>query len=377
MKIRIEMPVLTVSLSVFLWGLVAHASPPVPKTPEATGDVIQGDPVAPGVYEGDVRDLPPAPLWKKGQPIREVPRRVYPRPEPATPPEPSPADPLLEPQSRTDAGKSPRAFIPPDLNIAGIGFTGVFPPDTVGDVGPNHYIQMVNGSSGSRVRIFNKSGTQLADFELDALAPAGSGACEDGSTDPVVLFDSLADRWLLSELADPSTGNHLCVYISKTPDPVSGGFFVYDFTVPEFPDYPKYAVWPDAYYVSSNESSPAAYALQRSQMLSGQPAGFQRRTASSLAGFPFQALTPSDLDGPNAPPAGSPNYFMRHRDDEVHNAGSNDPTMDFLEIFEFHVDFANPLNSTFALRTTIGVAEFDSNLCGLVSFACFPNPVRP
>lgn len=375
MKIRIEMPVLTVSLSVVLWGLVAHASPEVPKTPEATGDVIQGDPVAPGVYEGDVRDLPPARRWKNGQPIREVPKRVYPRrPEPATPPAPSPADPLLEPRSRTDARKTPRALTPPDLNVAGIGFTGVFPPDTVGDVGPNHYIQMVNGGSGSRVRIFDKSATPLADFDLVALAPAGSGACEDGSGDPVVLFDSLADRWLLSELASPSTGNHLCVYVSRTPDPVRGGFFVYDFAVPQFPDYPKYAVWPDAYYVSSNEPNPAAYALPRNQMLNGLPAGFQRFTAPSVAGFDFQALTPSDLDGPDAPPAGSPNYFMRHRDDEVHNAGINDLTMDFLEIFEFHVDFANPLNSTFALRTTIGVAEFNSNLCGLVSSACFPQP---
>jgi len=93
----------------------------------ATGDVIQGDPVGPGVYEGDVRESPPARRWEKGQPIREVPKRVYPRPKPATAPEPSPADPLLEPQSRTDAGKSPRAFTQPDLNIA-IGCTGLFPP---------------------------------------------------------------------------------------------------------------------------------------------------------------------------------------------------------------------------------------------------------
>jgi hypothetical protein len=133
MKIRIE-----ISLSVWLWGLVAHASPEVPKTPEATGDMLQGDPVAPGIYEGDVRELSPAPRWKKGQPIREVPKRVYPRPEPVPPPQPSPADPLWERQSRTDADKPPRAITPPDLNIAGIGFTGAFPPDTVGDVGPDH-----------------------------------------------------------------------------------------------------------------------------------------------------------------------------------------------------------------------------------------------
>jgi hypothetical protein len=187
-----------------------------------------------------------------------------------------------------------------------------------------------------------------------------------------VLYDSLADRWLLSEFA--CEGNHLCVYISRTPDPVSGGWFLYDFRVPEFPDYPKYAVWPDAYYVSTNESSPAAYALERIQMLNGLPATFQRFTAPPLAAFVFNALTPSDLDGVTPPPAGAPNYFIRHRDDEAHNPGNNDPNRDFLEIWEFHVDFANPSHSTFTGPTSIAVAEFDSELCGFVVLFCFPQP---
>ena len=336
---------------------------------------VGSEPVKPGVYEGDVRDLRAPPPWKEGDGIRDVnPKRVYPRstnPSEPSPPVPSPPDPLLDFQGQFEESLSARVFTTPNLNFEGTAFTGVVPPDTVGEVGPNHYIQMVNSATGSQVAIYDKAGSPLATFDLDSLWTAG-GACASGTGDPIVLHDSLADRWLLSEFAD--TGNHLCVYITRTADPVSGGYFLYDFAVPEFPDYPKYAVWPDAYYVSSNESSPAAYALDRIKMLGGLPATFQRFTAPSLAAFGFQALTPGDLDGPTAPPLGSPNYFIRHRDDEAHNPGTNDPTQDFVDIFQFHVDFVTPTLSTFTGPVSIPVAEFDSELCGFSSFFCFPQP---
>ncbi len=133
-------------------------------------------------------------------------------------------------------------------------------------------------------------------------------------------------------------------------------------------------MWPDAYYISTNESLPAVYALGRGDMLTGGAATSQRFTAPALAGFSFQALTPSDIDGATVPPLGSPGYFIRHRDDESHNAGSNNATQDFLEIWEFDVDFATPGNSTFTGPTNIAVTEFDSALCGLTSFVCFPQP---
>jgi hypothetical protein len=228
-------------------------------------------------------------------------------PQPAAP---SP-DSLLALQASAAPGED-STFGTPERNFEGTPFTGVRPPDTIGDVGLNHYIQIVNGSGGTPVTVYDKSGTLVAGpFPLDSLW-SGGGNCSSGHGDPIVLYDRLADRWLLSEFAD--VGNHLCVYVSQTPDPVSGGWYGYDFPTPDFPDYPKYAVWPDAYYVSSNEYSPAAYALDRNQMLAGGAATSQRFIASSLAGFPFQALTPSDLDGPTPPPAGSPNYFMRHRE---------------------------------------------------------------
>jgi hypothetical protein len=268
-----------------------------------------------------------------------------------------------------------RAFNPPDLNIPGIGFQTGWPPDTVGEVGSNHYIQMTNSSV---VQIFDKNGTpQGGTFLLESLADAADQCAGNGGGDPIVLYDELADRWLMSEFIPKAVGNRLCVYISATNVPTSNpnDWFFYGFNTPNFPDYPKYAVWPDAYYVSTNESSSAAYALDRTNMLQGLPARPPvRETVTDLAGFPFfQALIPSDLDGP-APPAGSPNFFMRHHDDEVHDV-LPDPTQDFLDIWAFSPDFDTPANSTFTQLTSIPVAEFDSDLCGLSSFFCFPQPL--
>src|SRR5207253_1794858 len=170
-------------------------------------------------------------------------------------------------------------------------------------------------------------------------------------------------------------GEHLCVYVSRTSDPLAGGWVSYDFPTPAFPDYPKYAVWPDGYYVTTNESAPAIYALDRARMLAELSAGMLRFTATPLDGFAFQALTPGDIDGSTPPPAGAPALFIRHRDDELHSPASADPTHDFLDLFELHADFATPANSTFTQVASVPVAEFDSALCPLVPNAsCFLEP---
>jgi hypothetical protein len=342
----------------------AFASPPV----KITGAEVS-PPSFPSVFTGDLRDLPREPQWQPGDPIKEIPRRHHDRKGLISPAITPQIDPLLEVQARQPL----RVLDPPILNFAGQGFTGVNPPDTVGDIGLNHYIQSINSASGAVFTVYNKADGSVAAGPT-AMDSLGTGNCAAGLGDPVILFDQLADRWFLSEFS--SSGNRLCVYISQTSDPISGGWFAYQFTAPGFPDYPKYGVWPDAYYASSNESSPAVYAFDRAQMLIGAPATSQRFTAPDLAAFPFQALIPSDADGETPPPAGAPNPFMRHRDDEAHNPPGT-AGQDFLEIWEFHVDWATPANSTFTGPINIAIAEIDSELCGFVSFNCFPQPSGP
>jgi hypothetical protein len=323
-------------------------------------------PVVAVALDVDLRDLALVPEWQPGDPIKEVPRRT--RPGGLEVDYPGSLDPLLALSDGAQRVASDGRFTTPILNIAGQGFSGVNPPDPVGDVGPNHYIQATNQLNGSRITVHGKNGGVLAGpFTLASIG--GTGACATGLGDPIVLYDTLAGRWLLSEFA--RTGNHLCVYVSRTADPVSGGWWFYDFTTPTFPDYPKYAVWPDAYYVGTNESAPAVYALDRVRMLAGQPATTQRFAVAALPGFAFQMLTPADLDGATGPPAQSPGIFLRHRDSEAHGAPG---AADSIQVFEFHVDWTTPANSTFTGPRDVAVAEFDSALCGLSSFSCFPQP---
>lgn len=352
---------------VVLLSLVCAAS--------ARAETIRGarrsDPVRPVSVDRDLRDLPRVAPWKPGDPIKEIPLRRRKMPGiPERTPAPAKLDPLLAAQSAAPRGND-RAFTTPALDIAGMGYTGVHPPDTIGEIGPAHYIQMINGSGGGIFTVYDKTtgATIAGPTNLDTL---GTGSCATGLGDPVVLFDRLAQRWFLTEFA--SLGNHLCAYVSKTADPVSGGWWAYDFSVPDFPDYPKYAVWPDGYYVGTNEGSPAVYALDRVRMLAGQAATYQRLTVPAIAAFGFQMLQPADLDGYAPPADGEPAIFLRHRDDEVHNAGSNNASQDYIDLFAFTPNFTTPASSTLVGPTSVAMAEIDSDLCGLTSFSCIPQP---
>lgn len=278
-------------------------------------------------------------------------------------------DPLLDMQESVGRG-SAVAFQTPIININGQGYTGVNPPDTVGDVGPNHYVQSLNGGGGALVQVYDKSGSPMGSaFAMEGL---GSGQCASGLGDPIILYDRLADRWFFQEFS--SSGNQLCIYISQTPDPL-GSYYAYAFTGADgFPDYPKFGVWPDAYYGSSNDGgSPSQYAFDRATMLAGGAATYQSFATAipPLSGFGFQNTQAADLDGPIAPPAGSPGIFMRHVDSEAHG---NPGGPDTLEIWEYDVDFVTPANSSYSLAQTITISEFDSDLCGLTSFSCIDQP---
>jgi len=333
------------------------------------GAQVLGGPVTPTIVNIDIRDLPRAAAWQPGDPIKEIPRRFFPpKDELMTPYEANP-DPLVDLQ-RAVALRSTEAFTTPIVNQAGQGYTGVNPPDTVGDIGPNHYIQSINDSGGAVVQIYDKTGATIgAPFAMDGL---GSGSCTSGLGDPIILYDRLADRWMMQEFS--GSGNFLCFYISQGPDPVTSGWYAYSFPTPDFPDYPHIGVWPDAYYTTTNESSSAVYAFDRVSMLAGSPATAQRFTLSALSGYGFQAATPADLDGADAPPAGSPGIIMRHVDEEAHSGYTNNPATDLLEIFAFTVDWVTPANSSLVQITDVVITDFNSWLDGYSTFYSVPQP---
>jgi PKD domain-containing protein len=271
------------------------------------------------------------------------------------------------------AADPPEEFTSPSPNFNGIGYTALVPPDTNGDVGPKNYIQMVN----SRFEIFNKQGVALAGpANISSLWSAAGfpGPCatrNDG--DPVVVYDNLADRWLMSQFANP-TGfstppTHECIAVSQTGNPVTGGWFLYDFTFNFAHDYPKIGVWPDGYYMSSQRGFPGgslnAVVFDRARMLAGNPATFQ---SFNPAG-PALILLPSDLDGP-APPAGTPDFFARAVDGGLWGG------TDRVDLFAFHVDWGNPALSTFTTLPSVATAANDQNLCGGAGLFdnCVPQP---
>lgn len=257
-------------------------------------------------------------------------------------------------------------------NIAVHGIA-VLPPDPNGDVGPNHYVQSVN----LLFRVFRKDGTPLTDplkmSSLFAGAPTSPCATQDDG-DPIVLYDHLADRWLLSQFAIVAPVSHQCIAISQTADP-SGAYFVYDFPMPNTKDndYPKFGVWPDAYYMTDNQFSVAGFAgagvfaFDRARMLAGDPTAsfiyFDLAERDPTIG----GMLPADLDG-SPPPVGRPNPFVYFTADEFF-----DPQGDALRLFDFHADFANPANSSFIEQSPVVVAPFDPNLCGF-SRNCIPQP---
>jgi subtilisin-like proprotein convertase family protein len=336
--------------------------------------------VVPDQVTLDMRMLPGAPAWRPGDPLVEIPRQFEgdidaPPPVPAF--APRGGDPLAAVQRRMAPLRGPGGgFGAPLLDFDVLASTAS-PNDPTGDVGTHQFVAAVNGVGGGQFAIYDKAGgaTVVPPTLIETLG--AGGACAAGLGDPIVLFDELARRWLLTEFT--SAANVLCVYLSDRPD-LSGvvTWTRYAFTLPAFPDYPKYGVWPDAYYVGANERATLGarpfYAMDRVRMLAGQPATLQRLTIPSLAGFGFQLGQPADLSGDAPPPPGTPGLFMRHRDDEAHDPTGNDPTRDFLELYRFRVDWTTPANSAISGPQVFPIAEFSSNLNGLSAFEAFPQP---
>lgn len=245
---------------------------------------------------------------------------------------------------------------------ASVGIGAVLPPDPTGEVGLNHYVQAVNLT----FRIWDKAGNPLVAAKrmstlFAALGPPASTR-DDG--DPIVMYDQLADRWIISQfmvLFNPNP--HQLIAVSKTGDP-TGAYYLYDFVMPnnKFNDYPHFGVWPDGYYMTDNQFNQAgtafqgagAFAFDRAKMLVGDPTAGYIYFDLCNVDCNLGGLLPSDLDGLIPPPIGAPNVFAMF---DANEYGGTDA----VYLWDFHADFAVPANSTFIQRTgsPLAVPAFD------------------
>jgi hypothetical protein len=219
------------------------------------------------------------------------------------------------------------------------------PADTTGAAGDTQYVQWVN----TAFAVFDKADGRVLLPATDgrALWAGFGGKCEDENDgDPIVLYDRLAGRWLLTQFAVKGGPPYFeCVAVSTTSD-ATGTYARYSYRFSDFNDYPKFGVWPDGYYATFNMfrgddfvgSKVCAY--ERDRMLAGDPA---RMVCFSVR---QAGLLPADLDGRTPPPAGEPNYVL--------NFGR-----DRLNLWRFHVDWSDPTRSQLDGPQAVDVAAFE------------------
>jgi len=266
------------------------------------------------------------------------------------------------------------------------------PPDTNGAVGKTQYVEMVNQG----LQVFDKrTGTTLLDaIPIESIWRGFGGPCSiHGEGDPIVVYDRLADRWVISQFATrlgAKEPQDECIAVSQTGD-ATGEWYRYDFHLTfRFSDYPKFGVWPDGYYMSANmfRTDPKAemaigakpFVFDRAKMLVGDPTATVQTTKEVISQDFF---LPSDLDGVIPPPAGAPNFFVavtiaveEEEGPPVGGAQENAPAPraastppPLYKVWAFHVDWNDPDNSSFTLRANVPLCVDDE---GDITADCVP-----
>jgi predicted metalloprotease with PDZ domain len=286
------------------------------------------------------------------------------------------------------------------------------PSDNSLAVGPDHIVQTVN----SRMAVFTKKGKKFATTGEVLYGPANTGTVFKGfgdfgdlnSGDAVVRYDQLADRWVIvlpifrrlpfpkndlpgkgggpiqvsrrgvdgqpgpaRELyrptaeeagrrggrrpaTPPGKGSFAIAYaISTGPDPL-GSYYRYLFERPLFPDYPRLAVWPDGYYVTTSTGDDViqkhVYVAERAKMLKGDDATEQGFVLDDV-----NFLLPADLDGKRLPPAGAPALVLAAGGTQLKKVLKDDG----IYWWTFAVDWQDPSRSKLAGPTKVPVAPYE------------------
>lgn len=235
-----------------------------------------------------------------------------------------------------------------DQNFNGMdNLNGYAPPDTHGDVGLTHYMQMVNCT----FEIFTKEGVSTYGPYNNSLLWDGFTGPWSGSNDgdPIVLYDQYADRWIASQFALPNYPAgpfYELIAVSDDGNP-NGTWYRYAYEFANMPDYPKFGVWPDGYYMTINQfksrtgtfAGAAVCVFDRSAMLANTPASM----IMFNLGTSYGSLLPADADGSTLPSGGS---YMA-------NLGTNS-----LRIWAANINWASPSSSTISLTQTLTTQSF-------------------
>jgi hypothetical protein len=255
----------------------------------------------------------------------------------------------------------------------------VNPPDPVGDVGPNHYVEMVN----LVFAVYSKTGTLLdGPHTLGSLwAGFPVAHCANNAGDPVVLYDQLTDRWILSQFTSVGPEYWNCIAISTTGDP-TGTYYRYAFSTGQnFPDYPKYGVWTDAYVITTREFGPTVeygigvYALEKNKMVNGEPARavsfFIDGNDPDILPLVGDGLLPGDIDGKQKPKTDTAIPIVGTQDD----GGGYGGTFDAVNVWDLFVKWRSTPEASLELNTQLATAPFDSIFpCAPTSRDCLPQP---
>jgi hypothetical protein len=226
------------------------------------------------------------------------------------------------------------------------------PNDPTGAVGPNHYVQMVNSTT---MKVYNKT-TGVGMLTLSSLGSLWNpDTANDG--DPIVMYDKPADRWFLAQFGQNGNTNYVYIAISTTSDP-TGSYYTYTFTSAQFPDYLKFSVWHDGYYMTANTNNQRVYCFERDAMLLGTPGA---RSVSSTFSPPegggfFIPLTGDAADGA-MPPAGTPCPIFSYSDN-----GWGNGFVDRVNIYKMTVNWV-PVTPTASITSVVNLntAAFDAS----------------
>ena len=236
----------------------------------------------------------------------------------------------------------------PITNWAGQTASGFRPFDPSGAAGPNHYVQMINATT---FKVYNKTtGAVTLTATLGNLwSPATPN---DG--DPIVLYDKAADRWFLAQFG--STGNKIYIAISTTGDP-TGSYYTYTFSSSQFPDYLKFSVWADGYYMTSNQSTQKVFSFDRTAMLAGTAGARSIYVNFSPPKSGFFAPLPGDAADGVLPTYGTPCPIFSYSDN-----GWGGTNIDAVNIYKMAVNWVPTTpTATITLAANVPTAAFDGS----------------